>query len=287
MPIRGLSLFGFLGETEAISYLKNVRPETVPPPTDAALKAEWTAAQATLGSPPKNFGSPDIQPLPPGGAGAAYITSLRQQPWVTGSLQSPIYNNASFNMIEIDPLLAYQFHIDMDRSDFHCGKLSTPPTTDELLALCLPMTPPSEQYQISVQNNSAIIRARSLNLQLGPRGSLNPPENTAFGILLTVPLSFVHVTRFNGRCYLHNGYHRVYGAKKAGASHIPAILRDSSDAQDAGIRDDGGTFRQVLLESDKPPTLAHLAPAIAYEMELKSVHRIITITWTDHVVPDL
>jgi hypothetical protein len=132
-----------------------------------------------------------------------------------------------------------------------------------------------------------MIRARSLNLQLGPHGSLNPPANTAFGILLTVPLPFVHVTRFNNRCYLHNGNHRVYGAKKAGATHIPAIVRDLTSAQDAGIRDDGQTFRLNLLESANPPTMAHLAAGIAAEIDLMPVHRIITISWTDHVVPDL
>jgi hypothetical protein len=101
--------------------------------------------------------------------------------------------------------------------------------------------------------------------------------------LLNVTLPLVHVARFNNRCYLHNGYHRVYGAKKAGATHIPAIVRDATSAQDAGVRDDGQTFRLGLLESNNPPTLAHLSPGIAHQIELKPVHRIIT----DHVVPDL
>jgi hypothetical protein len=285
LAIDGLSLLGFLNEAEALNYLRIARPEITPAPTDAALKMEWIAASNTLGSPPKNFGKPDIKPLV--GPGATYVGSLRQQPWIAIAFQAPIYHNATFQLIEIDPLLAYQFHVGIERAHFHCAKLSSPPTENELLELCLPMNIPSEQYQISVQDNSAIIRVRSLNLQLGARGSLNAPQNTAFGITLNLSLPLVHITKFNDRYYLHNGYHRVYGAKKAGATHIPAILRETASAQDAGIRHDGGTFRQDLLESENPPTLAHFSPGIAHPIELKSLHRVITVSWSDHVVPDL
>jgi hypothetical protein len=121
-----LSLFGFLNEADAVNYLKTARPETTPPLDDAALKAEWTTARSALGAPPNNFGNPEIKAL--AGSGATYIASLRQQQWIATALQAPIYHNATFNLIEIDPLLAYQFHIGLDRSDFHCAKLSNPPT---------------------------------------------------------------------------------------------------------------------------------------------------------------
>jgi len=285
LALRGLSLVGFLDQTRAINYLRSTRPIAATPLSDTDLIAEWNAAKAKIAAPPPRVGVPDIQPIP--AAGAPYITALQGQPWLSAILATPMYSNAAFQWIEIDALLAYQFQVDLDRSEFHCGALTTPPTLGELLNLCLPSNPPSEQYNISVNEYSAVIRARSLNLQVGPKGSLNPPQNTAFGILLNVTLPLVHVTRFNGRCYLHNGYHRVYGAKLAGATHIPAILRDTATAADAGIRADGSTFDLALLESASPPTLAHLTPAVAHEIEMKAVHRVITITWTDHVVPDL
>jgi hypothetical protein len=58
-------------------------------------------------------------------------------------------------------------------------------------------------------------------------GAWKPKSSTeyAFGIMLNLTLPLVHVTKFNNKYFLHNGYHRVYGAKKAGATHIPAILR--------------------------------------------------------------
>jgi hypothetical protein len=139
MPTRCLSLFGFLDEPEAINYLRRARPAANPPLDDAALKAEWSAARATLGSPPKNFGVPAIQPL--AGNAAAYVAALRQQQWVIDALNAPIYANATFNLVEIDPLLTYQFQVIIERSEFHCQQLSQPPTEDELLSLCLPNNP--------------------------------------------------------------------------------------------------------------------------------------------------
>ena len=47
-------------------------------------------------------------------------------------------------MVEIDPLLAFQFTVDLERSQYHCASLSNPPTLEELLHLCLPLGQPNE-----------------------------------------------------------------------------------------------------------------------------------------------
>src|SRR5258706_4391109 len=78
MPTPGLSLVEFLQPPQALNYLRNA---CVPSdPSDAALLAEWAAAQGKLGAPFSQAGRPDIQPIP--AADQAYIQELQQEAWV-------------------------------------------------------------------------------------------------------------------------------------------------------------------------------------------------------------
>lgn len=128
-----------------------------------------------------------------------------------------------------------------------------------------------------------MIRGKNLNLRAAQTGMLNP--NT-LGLAFAFSLPFVHVVRLNGRCYLHNGFHRVYGAAMAGAQKVPCVFRDVPNAEAAGIRSDGATFDLALLESDNPPTLHHFASGQAYPTQLKLMSRVIHVSWSDYVVPE-
>src|ERR1700733_421811 len=111
MPSAGLSLVGFMDEQEALTHL---RTACVPSdPSDAALKAAWQAAQAQLGPPISNAGSPNVAAIP--AAQAPHIVTLMQTPWAAQALQSTL-QGSTFQMVEIDPLLAFQFTVDLDRS---------------------------------------------------------------------------------------------------------------------------------------------------------------------------
>jgi hypothetical protein len=275
----GLSLLGFMTEQQAIAYLRNAQPAILPPPDDAVLRAGWAAAVANRGAPIARAGNPDIQPIPTGGS--QHVTDLTRQTWIAGTLQGP-YLGATFQMIEIEPLLAFQFAVDLDRSRHHCGALSKPPTLDELLSLCLPLNPPNEGIQISQGPQSAVIRSRSLNIQTQVQGL----QGNFVGIYFGISLPLVQVVRYNGKCYLHNGFHRAYGAAKAGATYLPCIFRDVATPEAAAIKDDGSTFSLALLESADPPTLGHFIEDRAYPIKLRAVARIITVHWADHVVPE-
>jgi hypothetical protein len=244
------------------------------------LRTEWIAAKAKLGSPTPNFGHPDIQPIPSGAQN--HITTLYQQPWMAQALQGP-YQGSTLQLVEIDPLLAFQFHVDISRADHHCIRLTRPPPLIELLELCLPITLPNESVQFSPGSNSLVIRSRSLNLQTQAQGLLQ--QNVA-GVAFGLSLHLVQVVRYNTRCYLHNGFHRAYGARMAGATHIPCVFRDVPTSEMAGIRTDGRTFPLSLLESSNPPTIGHFTSGRAYQIQLRAFSRIITVSWADHVVPE-
>lgn len=274
----GVSLFGFLNEAPAIRYLRSVPAPVDPPPTDAALAARWATARRAITAAPANFGNPRLGPLPT--ASEQYIQTLCQQQWMRQALQgAPRFQ---FQIVEIDPLLTYQMHVNLARANTYFSLLSNPPKFDELLRLCLPIAPVQEKIQVSSQPQSVIIRG-SLNLQIQGQGL--SPQNSA-GVAFGFALPLVHVTRFNGRCYLHDGYHRVFGARQAGATHVPAVVRDAATAWEAGIRNDERTFNLPLLESGRPPTLRHFVDGTAQPLSMREFHRIIVVSWAEHVVSD-
>jgi hypothetical protein len=280
MPSNGLSLVGFMtDQQQALNHLKLTC--ILGSKTDAQLIADWRAAQGRLGVAIPNAGQPGIQPIP-----LSHQAHLQQAPLVQ---VLAMYPGASFQRIEVAPLLAFQFTVDTDRVAHHCASLSHPPTLDELLALCLPVNPQQEPLQAVPQAQSIIVKSRSLNVRIQGAGIMNFPtpqgQVQAIGAQFGVALPFVQVTRFNGRYYLHNGFHRAYGALLAGATHLPSIVRDVQTYQEVGIRDDGGTFDLALLQSNNPPTLGHFAGR-SVPVLLRLTSRIIHVSWSEYVVLD-
>src|SRR5262245_22588816 len=108
MSTQGLSLVGFMDQAQAIAHLKKA---CVPANADdAALIAEWNAAKAMLGAPVANAGNPDIQPLPP-----AETAQVMASPWAIELFAAGgPWAGASLQQVEIKPLLAYQFTVDLD-----------------------------------------------------------------------------------------------------------------------------------------------------------------------------
>jgi hypothetical protein len=296
MSTPGMSLVGFF--TDPNRVLVHLRHDCVPIPptsTDNDLLAFWHDAQANIGLPFPNAGHADPQPLTPGMQ--AYVQTLTAEPWVVARMQE--LNTAqvgaglppaTFQTVEIDTLLAYQFAVDQDRSNNNCNTLGNPPTEAQLLDVCLPNTQPHENYfhsPISPHSQSVIVKLRSHNLQLHTWGIFDALHGQKIGgVLFGVGLPFVHVVRWNGRCFLHNGYHRVCGARAAGATRLPCLFREVASAEMAGIRKDGSTFDEALLTSANPPTIAHYTQGRASGVRMRARSRVLHVTWQQYSVPD-
>ncbi len=284
MPTPGLSLLGFLNQAAAVGYLqKTCVPSPVAAPQD--LVSEWQKAQARLerGNPAVAApGQPDIQLLP--AAAREYEAELRQQKWVRDVL-ADFGPSARFAMVEVDPLLAMQFHIDTDRAGERSAGLGRPPALSELLKLCLPFVPPALPPTVLLRQEGALL-LKSAAHDFGPRryGLFQGADNVA-GVAVGTPPPGVAVARLNGRYYLCNGFHRAYGARLAGATAIPCIVRDVPHAATIGIQE-GETFALSLLESADPPTLAHFTGGRAFEVRLRRHVRVMTVSWTSFLMPE-
>jgi hypothetical protein len=274
MPTDGLSLVGFMDQQQAVHHLANA---CVPANSDpAVLAAEWMNAQGNLGPAVGNAGHPDIQPMP--AASAAHIQQLVVQ---QAFQPQNILHGVAFHMIEIDPLLAYQFTVDITRSSYHSAGFSAPPRVAELLNCCLPLAQVTEEINTFPGQASIILKARSLNVRAFNRGLFN---GEFMGVSFGVSLPYVHVVRYNNLCYLHNGFHRAYGARMAGATYIPCVFRDVASHAEVGIH--AGTFPANLLESNNPPTLAHFTQNHAHAVRLRAHSRFVHVSWAEYVIPD-
>ncbi len=275
MPVPGLSLVGFMDEQSAVQYLTSA---CVPPdPTPAALTAEWNAAKGKLGEPIPSAGQPEVLPLPDGHD--AYVAQLKVAPWLQDA-----FNPASgweIKLVEIDPLLAFQPHVDTSRSAMHCGGFAAPLPIADLLTICLPAAQPNIPYQIIANPPSILIQSRSLNLRMKGAGIFG--GNIA-GIVFDAALEHVQVSRFQDRCYLSNGYHRIFGLRAIGVTHVPCLFRDATSPDMVGIKDN--TFPLALLESADPPTCAHFCTARAHPVSLRIASRVIHVTWGEHILPN-
>ncbi len=212
-----------------------------------------------------------------------YIAALSAQPHVAPMLAGP-YAGTTFAMVEIDPLLAYQFSVDEVRQLHHHNGANTNVGLEELLELCLPMHWGLENVFQYRQQNSAMFVSHGLNFHAAQQGIMQTPVGLFVGIQAGVSIPWVHVTRFNGKCYLHNGFHRSVGARARGATHIPCILRDVMDHASAGVVGQGMTFDAALLDSANPPTVGHYTQGRAYDVTLKTFTRTINVSWSDYVV---
>jgi hypothetical protein len=277
MPTAGLSLVGFMDEPQAIQHLQTA---CIPAnPSQAALVAEWNAAKTKLGDLIAKAGNPEILDIP--AAHAAHMQQVSQTPWITAYLAT--VPQAEFKLVEIDPLLAYQFAVDTTRSNDHCAHIILQPAeVADILPICLPLTKPSGEYHIQQLGQSVIIKSRSLNLRMLAAGA---GANMA-GINFDWAVPLVEVVRVNGRCYLFNGFHRTFGIRIAGATHVPCLFRDVADHASAGIRTDGATFDAQLLESNNPPTLAHFTQGRAHSVTLRATTRILHVSWAEYGMYD-
>jgi hypothetical protein len=278
MPNPGLSLVGFLDQQSAVAVLR--RSCVFTDTSDAALVAEWLRARDKLGAPVENAGRPDVQPIP--SDGQAYMERLVQQPWVAASLRDDLAG-ATFQMVELDPLLAFQFEVNTARSHHHtAGAASGPPTTEELLNICLPWDLRMENIRVNTTPHSLLVTSQGLNFVPLAKGLFRTACGNFVGIKVATSGPFMYVARYNGLYFLHNGFNRAVGLRRRGGTHAPCVVRDHATPEALGIVP-GMTFDVGLLESANPPTVRHFTDGRAHDVQLKSFSRSLHVSWAEYI----
>ena len=220
MPNPGLSLIGFLDQQTAVDVLR--RSCVCADTSDAALAAEWQRARDKLGAPVENAGRPDMRPIP--ADGQSYMERLVRQSWVAKSLGDDLLG-ATFQMVELDPLLAFQFDVDTARSAHHtAGGVSGPASTEDLLNICLPWDLRMENVRVNTSSHSLLVTSQGLNFLPLAKGLFRTACGSFVGIQVATSGPFMYVAKYNGRHYLHNGYNRAVGLRRRDAEDVWVLL---------------------------------------------------------------
>ena len=212
---------------------------------------------------------------------------MRQDLWTSAALAG--IPGATIELVEIDPLFAFQFTVDKGRAAHHCGRLSNnPPDLTELFPICLPIGEPKEPFQWSVnpQSTALIVKSRSLNLRMTNVQLNSTQAMVHMAFQFSFPPPFVQVVRLQGKCFLFNGYHRVYGARTTGHKYVPCLVRDVPDYESANVKSDGSTFPPAVFQTPDAPTLGHFTQGRAHDVVIRAVSRALTLSWAEHATPD-
>ncbi len=224
MPIQALSIFACLPERQALEYLQNQCGF----PRQVCL-GKLAQARARYGKPMSRAGHPDILAIPP--EYAPYLEEVKGSPRFRETIDNGNIAH-SFQLVEIDPLLAFQFYISLD----HMPQLSANPTLEETLHLCLPTDVDVPQVSYTWYQAGGIVTGVTLNfpgmntrLYRHPQFLPDPQQKLLgfVGLFVGIGSPLIQVAKFEGRYYLKNGYHRVYALIKAGMTHVPCILLEA------------------------------------------------------------
>jgi hypothetical protein len=270
-----------MSEPFAVSYLAQRCLPADPAP--AALSARWQEARAQLGGRTSNAGRPEILPMP-----ARHASHLREVAALPRFAETFPPGGWDFRLVEIDPLIATQFEVELPRAQSLCAALRGVPTEDELLGICLPPHLEAIPFEAHPRPHALLIRSRSVNLEIHASGMVtqDPGRGLYFaGAAFGPSLPLVQVGRFQGRCYLIDGYHRAFALRQAGATHLPCVFVEVTDYARLGALGGYESFERELLESDNPPTCAHLTPERACPVVLRELRRVIHVTWSQYIVP--
>jgi hypothetical protein len=194
-----------------------------------------------------------------------------------------------FALVEIDPLLTFQFHVLSQRSQEHCGHLSARPSVAEMLPLCLPIaytTPTHRTYHNPA--GGVLIEAPDGNIAPVGTGPAIPDPNLPLqwaGAIFMPHSPWVLVKQFGQRFYLANGNHRVYGLRQLGVTHVPCVVTRVNSLDEVGVRPNG-TLGKKVLDSTNPPTCGHYAGNRLFPVEVRHFRRFISVTWSEYTVFD-
>jgi hypothetical protein len=281
MATPGVALVGFMTEPFAVSYLAQ---RCVPAdPTPTVLSAGWQEARARRGGATPNAGRPETLAIPPRHAG--HLRQVAKMPRFAETFGQAGWE---FRLVEIDPLIATQFEVELPRAESLCADLRGIPTEEELLRICLPPRLETIPFDTHPKAHALMIRSRSLNLEIRASGMVAQDNDRGLylaGAAFGPSLPLVQVGRFEGRCYLIDGYHRAFALRQAGATHLPCVFVETAHYSQLGARGGYESFEREVLESGDPPTCAHLARGRAYPVMLRELRQFIHITWSTHIVP--
>lgn len=274
-------LLGYMSEQDAIGFLKSQC--SIEGATYDHLRTLWSNAKSAVDAlPPKDLSAEivdlDVQTK-------EHVEEVSNQPAFPEVVQQRRW---SFRAVEIDKLVCFQKHVDIDYATGLAKDLNFA-DADTLIEFCLPLRPARRQIAKTVDpyQNVYTIFAPNMDFRiLGMEEAEDPvTKRKLFGFAVGFGVRFIQVVHFANRYFLKNGYHHVYALGRNGVKHVPCILIEGENLEDTGAGRPG-FFPDDLLLSARPPTFADfLESRIAAELQMRPVTKIVRVKAEEFVLP--
>ncbi len=241
-------LLGFYGENEARQLLQGKGLEQ---DHFDEIMGRWGIAKALVETLPPLSHEPEVRPILEPEAllviGKVMDRADCKQMFPDGSW--------SVSLLQLSGIIPFQPNIDLayasslgDETLDHVDLLSA-------VKLCFPYGKPST-LAVSVDQPQKAITVSGINPSLQVAGFHCGQQDAEGPFVISLYLStgpnIVQATRYRGRYFLTNGYHRAYRLMRAGFTHIPCLVRNANNIAETGALV-AGFFPESLLMSPRPP----------------------------------
>jgi hypothetical protein len=248
---------------------------------EGALTDEWRAAHDHIRTLEKEEAG--IADHPP-------ITSLdpRLEPLRDELLKDPLivngFNTVPTNimMVELDRMVVYQKHIDLDHVRKLKEKLGPAPSDEEIFRACLQAnhTQPPVKWS-RAHRDTYVFMSPSNDLRFLGTMRLKakhisdyPPPGTLVGVIgiaVGFGSNFMNAIYAENRLVLNNGSHRAYALRELGITHAPCIVQRVSSREELDVVASGD------LREHPDLYLRHPRPSILKDYFNPKLRKIIPI----------
>jgi hypothetical protein len=172
-----------------------------------------------------------------------------------------------FGYVELDRLVVYQRHIDLDHVERLAKSLMPNPTPEAIFNLCFSLEQKNPPQVVQAPRDTYYVYSEStdfryhhppmpVNLDPALLAQQSPGGNITTGIGIAAAfgytLNFLHVAAVDGRLVLWNGSHRAYTLRSLGLTHAPCIVQTMTRDEMVKLAGGNELGRNAGLHLDKP-----------------------------------
>jgi hypothetical protein len=212
------------------------------------------------------------------------LEGFRQNPLLTTHFAGLSW---SIKVVDLNKVLAFQKAIKVDGLDERLK-----PVLDDSTLLgefCVPSEQPIPSQGViadvdqrgftvsSLNPNLRIAGTQIQGAQVAPEETMQPIPMLAITFLVSMGTSYLQVVRYNGRCFLRDGYHRAAGLLRAGITLVPCVYIEARSFEEVGAAP-ATMFSYEILFGLRPPSLTDFwDDSVTRDVQGPSIRRVVRL----------
>jgi hypothetical protein len=186
----------------------------------------------------------------------------------------------SVSLVQLSGIIAFQPSVDVNYALDDGGTSLNPTDLLPAVRLCFPCNRPTA-LAVTMDQAQKAIMVSGVNPSLQVVGlncnQAQPMGPFAVTFFISTGPNILQVSRYRGRYFLSNGYHRAYRFMNAGFTHVPCLLRNAADLAQTGALGPG-FFSESILMSSRPPLLTDFTDeALGVNVPVHAVKKTVRI----------